>query len=127
MSDNVYAARPMPVPLPDRADAEDSARGTPRPAPLDTGTFTAIAVAIAALLLWGATQTWLLVAERGGLQVAAASQQQQIDAANKVRGQLDAIASGMQRLSEGGNASARLVVDELRRRGVTINVGGAAK
>lgn len=40
--------------------------------------------------------------------------------------------TGMQRLADGGNASARVVVDELGRRGVTINVhtpaaGGGAQ
>jgi hypothetical protein len=126
MGDNVFAARPLPTQ--DRTDANDPTPGAqgPRTLPIDTGAFVAIALTIAALLVWGATQTWLLVAERGGLQRAAASQQQQIDAANKVRGQLDAIASGMQRLADGGNGSARLVVEELRRRGVTITVGAAS-
>ena len=123
MTDTVFAARP--VPLPDRTDSAGSSRGARAAAPEPT-VFAAIALTLVALLLWGATQTWLLVVERGALQQAEVGQQRQIEAAGKVRTQLDAIATGMQRLAESGNASARQVVDELRRRGVTINAGPAA-
>jgi len=50
----------------------------------------------------------------------------------RVSASIDSIAAGVKRLSDGGNANARVIVDELARRGVTINpnsaqAGGAAK
>ena len=38
----------------------------------------------------------------------------------KLRAQLDGIAADTQRLANGGNAGAQLIVNDLRRRGVTI-------
>jgi len=48
----------------------------------------------------------------------------QVEQAQKVRQTLDRLASETQRLADGGNANARLVVEELRKRGVTINRPG---
>ncbi len=124
MSDNVFAARPASTT--DRSEPMDSSRSSSRLPLIDPGVLSALALTLVALILWGATQTWLLLAERGNLRQALALQNQQIEAASKVRGQLDAIATGMQRLSDGGNSSARLVVDELRKRGVTISVGAGS-
>ena len=39
----------------------------------------------------------------------------------KLRAQLDGIAGDTQRLADAGNANAQAIVNELRRRGVTIN------
>ena len=46
---------------------------------------------------------------------------QTVDSAAKLRASLDALASDTQRLADAGNASAALLVAELRKRGVTIN------
>ena len=45
----------------------------------------------------------------------------------KLRGALDTVATATSRLAADGNANARVVVDELRRRGVTINAASAQK
>ena len=43
------------------------------------------------------------------------------------RASLDALAVGTARLAADGNASARAVIEELRKRGVTVNAAGASK
>ena len=73
-----------------------------------------------ALLGWLGFQAYQLVNERQGLQAAYASQQQTVDNASKLRASLDALAADTQRLADGGNPNAKLLVDELRKRGITI-------
>jgi hypothetical protein len=46
--------------------------------------------------------------------------------ARKARASLDALAVGTARLAD-GNASARAGIEELRKRGVTVNAAGASK
>ncbi len=93
-----------------------------RPQALEPTVFLALAIALASMLGWMAFQSWVLLGERSALVQAAASQQQQVDASSKVRQQLDAVATGMQRLAASGNVNANIVVEELRKRGVTINL-----
>ncbi len=61
------------------------------------------------------------------MQAAHASQQQTVDNAARLRASLDAIAADTQRLADSGNANARLLVEELRRRGITINAAASAQ
>ena len=90
--------------------------------------FVPVLLATVALLLGLGWQAHLLWAERGSLQAAHASQQQTVDSAGKLRTSLDTLAADTQRLADSGNTSAALLVEELRKRGVTINaqVGAAA-
>ena len=74
-----------------------------------------------ALLGWLGFQTWQLYSERQALQTAHASQQQTVDSAAKLRASLDTLAADTQRLADSGNPNARALVDELKKRGVTIN------
>ena len=74
-----------------------------------------------ALLGWLGFQTWQLYSERQALQTAYASQQQTVDGAAKLRASLDTLAADTQRLADSGNSNARALVDELKKRGVTIN------
>ena len=71
-------------------------------------------------------QTWVLVSERSALNTAYGGQQQTVDNAGKLRGSLDALAADTQRLADAGNASAALLVAELRKRGITINAKAGA-
>jgi hypothetical protein len=59
--------------------------------------------------------------EKDALATAHANQTRQFDDSGKLRGSLDAIARDTSLLAARGNPGARLVVDELARRGVTIN------
>lgn len=79
-----------------------------------------------ALLGAMAFQTYQHLGDYQSLQSAFAAQQQTVDNAGKLRASLDTLAADTQRLADAGNTSARLLVDELKRRGVTINTAGAA-
>ena len=83
--------------------------------------FIPLLLAGLALLGWLAFQAQQQMAERQNLQTAYASQQQTVDNAGKLRASLDVLAADTQRLADGGNANARALVEELKKRGVTIN------
>lgn len=83
--------------------------------------FLPVALLAVALLLWVGFQTTQLMRERDSLHILRQGQEAQVQSSQKLRASLDAIASGTVKLAEQGNPNARLVVDELRKRGVTIN------
>ncbi len=78
-----------------------------------------------ALLGWLGFQTQQLVNERAALAGVHASQQLTVDNAGKLRGSLDALAADTQRIADAGNPNARLLVEELRKRGITINAAAS--
>ncbi len=94
------------------------------PAP-PRGPFLPLLLASTALLGWMGFQTWQLFTDRQALLAAHANQQQTVENAGKLRGSLDVLAADTQRLADAGNASARLLVEELKKRGVTINAAAA--
>jgi hypothetical protein len=130
---------PMPgmAPLSDTptAEAEAPARAeTKRPgarpqaqstAKSNHGTFVPTLLCAMALCGWFGFQTLQSFDDRGALLAAHASQQQTVDNAGKLRASLDALAADTQRMAETGNVNARALVEELRRRGVTINSSAA--
>lgn len=91
--------------------------------------FVPLLLFVLATVTWFAFQCYQLVREKDSLATAHANQTRQFDDSGKLRGSLDAIARDTSLLAAKGNPGARLVVDELARRGVTINPtpqGGAA-
>ena len=80
-----------------------------------------------AFVIWLAFQTYQLVSERQQLKLLRVGQEPATEAATKLRGALDVVATQTAKLSDGGNANARVIVDELRKRGVTINPDSATK
>jgi hypothetical protein len=94
------------------------------PATLETSTFWAIILALIALLIGSGSQTKMLYAEREALAATFLAQAEPLAGAQRVRAQLDSIAAGTKRLAQGGNTRAQSVVEELRKRGVTINPDG---
>ena len=70
---------------------------------------------------WACFQTMQLVQEKENLATLHASQEKQMEDSKKLRESLDNLAKTTLVLANRGNPNARLVVDELRRRGVTIN------
>jgi hypothetical protein len=74
-----------------------------------------------ALAGWFGFQTVQLVKERSLLNQAQASQEVQVQQSIKVRSALDALARDTAQLAERGNANAKLLVEELRKRDITIN------
>lgn len=89
--------------------------------PAGMSPFLPIVVIGLALLAWFAFQASQLRLERDTVQVAIASQDKQVEESKKLRDSLDALARGTAQLADGGNAGARLIVDELKKRGVTIS------
>ena len=80
-----------------------------------------------AFVVWLGFQTYQLASERQQLKLLRVGQDANLDAANKVRGSLDAVATSTAKLASEGNANARVIVEELRKRGITINPDDAAK
>lgn len=91
----------------------------------DHSPFMPLMLLASALVLWFAFQTVQLTKERTELAAIKANQAAQVDAAAKIRVSLDSLASATQRLANNGNANAQVIVEELRKRGVTINAGSA--
>jgi hypothetical protein len=78
------------------------------------------------LVSWFAFQTYQLVNESRQLTQLRTSQDAQVESAGKVRASLDTVAAATQRFSDAGNPSARLLIDELRKRGITVNTPAVA-
>jgi hypothetical protein len=91
------------------------------------GPFLPLLLIGATVLVWMLFQTTQLISEHGNLGKALASQVQPLEQSKKLRAALDSVASNTQRLADSGDASAKLLVDELRKRGITINPNAAAQ
>lgn len=91
------------------------------PAKAEHSIFMPLLLLASALVLWFGFQTVQLVSERSELVVIKGNQSAQVDAAAKIRVALDSLAASTQRLANSGNANAQLIVQELAKRGVTIN------
>lgn len=81
---------------------------------------------------WSGFQAYQLVQEHDALKKLHANQESLVQNSVKLRAQLDGIAADTQRLADAGNANAQMIVNELRRRGVTITpdsppAGGGAE
>lgn len=73
------------------------------------------------LTLWSGFQTYVLLGESRALKVAHANQEPTVQQATKLRAQLDSIAARTQLLADKGNSGAKTIVDQLKKRGITIN------
>ena len=83
--------------------------------------FVPILILALALLTWSTFQTVMLMVESNGLAATRENQEVQKKNAEKIRQALDGVARDTARLADKGNTGARLIVEELRKRGVTIN------
>ncbi len=81
----------------------------------------AVALLTLAFVVWLSFQTFQQIRERGALQAVRTAQEAAIGHAQKVRGQFESITKGTLELAQQGNAGAALIIEELARRGVTIN------
>ena len=89
--------------------------------------FAPLALLAGAFVVWLGFQTVQLWLERQQIALAQAGLEIQEQSATKVRGSLDAVATATAKLAGDGNSIARTIVEELRKRGVTINPTGTAK
>jgi hypothetical protein len=87
--------------------------------------FLPLALLALAVVAWFGYQTMQLQGERSAQQKSLQDQEQVVQNATKMRAQLDALAAETQRLADQGNPNAKLLVDELRKRGITINPNAA--
>jgi hypothetical protein len=74
-----------------------------------------------AVLGWMGFQTHQLMSERSNLDAARTNQAQPLEQSRKLRAALDSIAASTQRLADSGDPNAKQLVDELKKRGITIN------
>jgi hypothetical protein len=100
-------------------------RPMPNPVPQHSA-YLPLLIGGLALMGWFGFQTWQLVNERQALQTGHAGQQKTVDGSTKLRTSLDALATDTQRLADSGNVNARTLVEELRKRGITISTTGAS-
>ncbi len=89
--------------------------------------FLPILLLTLAFVAWLAFQAMQQVSERQQLTQAQASLEPQEQAATKLRASLDALVVATAGLAAQGNPNARVIVEELRKRGVTINPAAAAQ
>jgi len=73
------------------------------------------------MLAWFGFQSSQLRAERAAMHDVITSQEKQVQDSKKLRDALDAVARGTAQLAAAGNPNAKLIVDELKRRGITIS------
>jgi hypothetical protein len=76
-------------------------------------------------LVWMGYHTWQLERDRQSLANLRTQLEQPFARSSQLRQALDTLAADTKRLADGGNPSARLVIDELKRRGVTIDPSAA--
>lgn len=105
------------------ADARPEVRPEARVEPLAAthALFTPLLLLALAVVGWFGFQCYELARERAQLAAVYAAQQPQVEAAARVRANLDALAASTQRLANAGDSNALTVVEALRRRGVNIN------
>jgi hypothetical protein len=76
---------------------------------------------------WLVFQSVELVTERRQLVAALGSLEAGEQSASALRASLDAVATATAELATAGNGNARTIVEELRKRGVTINPAATSR
>lgn len=116
----VPTVEPMPSHYAD-ADNFEAAPSLRRPAATAASAFWPLLLLATGWLVWMSFQLMVSLNDRKVLRDAHAQQQQTVDKSAQLRASLDALATDTHRLAEAGNPNARALVEELKRRGVTIN------
>ena len=106
-----------------RSDGPEDEDNDPPP----RSAFVPLLLLALAVVGWLAFQSTQLLREREQLAAVEAGLQPQEQNATKLRASLDAVATATAKLAAASNANARVIVDELRRRGVTINPNEGGK
>ena len=138
---------PHPKPLTPDAALSDSTAPVPRPLnpPAGAGTleaastlataaapslmnsaFLPVLIVVLAAGAWAVFQYQQLRLEAQALATMRTNQDGPLQQAERLRQGLDALAANTKRLADAGNPSARVVVEDLARRGVTITAQPAA-
>lgn len=120
------AAMPAAAAYEEAEAYEPPSRAHPPARSSGPGPFLPLLLLSLAWVLWMAFQLVMALNDKKALRDAHAQQQQTVDKSAQLRAALDALATDTQRLAEAGNPNARSLVDELKRRGVTITPAGAS-
>jgi hypothetical protein len=83
--------------------------------------FLPMLLTLFSLVLWFGFQTFELGSERHSYQRAVARQAVRVEQLQQVRGAFDALSADTSRLAAAGNPNAQLLVDALKKRGVSLN------
>ena len=78
----------------------------------------ALTVTIVCLILWFGFQTFQLLRDRGNLGFVKANQESAMQESEKVQVQFKTLLSKIAELANQGHAGAKMVIDELQKRGV---------
>jgi hypothetical protein len=105
-------------PLDEADDEADEEPTRPRAA---INPWPLLAVLVVAILSWFGYQAWHLQREHRSLVQIRASSEAPLDQARKRRAQLESIMRRTFELAQKGNPGATFILQELARRGVTIN------
>ncbi len=90
------------------------------PAPAGPSLMLPVALVVVALFLWTGFQTFYLIRERGALHAARTNLETPYQESVKLRAQIESIARKTAELAAQGNPGAQTIVEELRKRGITI-------
>jgi hypothetical protein len=85
--------------------------------------FLPLLLLVVGAVAWPAFQFYQMVNEKQALATVFENQTRQFEDSGKLRGSLEGLARETAQLAAKGNPSARLLVDQLARRGVNINPG----
>jgi hypothetical protein len=86
--------------------------------PVERGTNLPLTILLSALVLWFGFQTLQLATERANLGDARGHQEAAMQEAQKLRTQFESLISKTSELANKGHAGAKLVMEELQKRGM---------
>jgi hypothetical protein len=87
--------------------------------PVERGTNLPLTILLIALMVWFGFQALQLATERANLSDARGHQEAAMQEAQKLRTQFESLVSKLSELANKGHAGAKLVMDELQKRGMT--------
>ena len=91
------------------------------------GSSIALTITIVSLILWFGFQAFQLVRDRSGLRLLKANQETAIQESAKIRTQFQTLMTKTAELANQGHAGAKMVIDELQKRGVGVGVAPEEK
>jgi F0F1-type ATP synthase membrane subunit b/b' len=93
----------------------------------ERGPFAPVLLLALALLILLGFQTLQLLTEGATLRETKANQEKPLENALAARAQLEGLAADTARLAEQGNANAERMIEQLRKRGVTVSAETATE
>ncbi len=91
------------------------------------GSSLALTLTLVSLILWFGFQAFQLVRDRSSLQVVKANQETAMQESEKIRTQFQTLMTKTAELANQGHAGAKMVIDELQKRGVGVGVSPEEK